>query len=101
MSDDMPKRIEVIFQDATHNLRFFKQQQWTVTNYALAAYAALIRGSAHCEQVGPPRKSDCHRRHRLVPLTALWFCRAYIDLFENLEAALNGFMKNTLSVRSA
>ena len=35
---DMPKRMEAIFQDASHNLRFFKQQQWTVTNYALVAY---------------------------------------------------------------
>ena len=30
---DMPKRMEAIFQDAnSNNLRFFKQQQWTVTN---------------------------------------------------------------------
>ena len=35
MPDEMPKRIEMIFQDAVDNLRFIKQQEWTVTNYAL------------------------------------------------------------------
>ena len=35
MSDKMPRRIEMIFQDAVDNLRFIKQQEWTVTNYAL------------------------------------------------------------------
>lgn len=42
MSDELPRRIELIFQDAVNNIRFFKGQQWTVTNYAFAAYAALV-----------------------------------------------------------
>jgi len=42
MSEDMPKRIEIIFQDATDNLRFLKQQQWIITRYALTAYSALF-----------------------------------------------------------
>jgi hypothetical protein len=42
MTDDMPKRIELLFQDAVDNLRFVKQQQWTVTNYAFLAYSALV-----------------------------------------------------------
>jgi hypothetical protein len=42
MSEEMPKRIELVYQDAVENLRFFKQQQWTVTNYAFLTYAALI-----------------------------------------------------------
>ena len=53
MSDDMPKRIEVIFQDAPHNLRFIKQQEWTVTNYALAAYAALFALAHIAKDTGP------------------------------------------------
>jgi hypothetical protein len=43
MSEEMPKRIEMIYEDATDNLRFLKQQQWTITRYALTAYAALFR----------------------------------------------------------
>jgi hypothetical protein len=42
MFEEMPKRIELIFQDAFDNLRFFKQQQWIITRYALTAYAALF-----------------------------------------------------------
>jgi len=42
MSEEMPKRIEMIYEDATDNLRFLKQQQWTITRYALTAYAALF-----------------------------------------------------------
>src|SRR6476469_9894925 len=42
MSEEMPKRIELVYQDAVENLRFLKQQQWTVTNYAFLTYAALI-----------------------------------------------------------
>ena len=42
MFEEMPKRIEMIFQDAFDNLRFFKQQQWIITSYALTAYAALF-----------------------------------------------------------
>ena len=42
MPDDMPKRIELMFQDAVDNLRFFKQQQWAITNYAFLIYSALV-----------------------------------------------------------
>jgi hypothetical protein len=42
MPEEMPRRIEMIHKDAVDNLRFIKQQEWTVTNYALAAYAALF-----------------------------------------------------------
>jgi hypothetical protein len=39
--DDMPKRVEMLYQDARANLGFIKHQQWRVTSYALTAYAAL------------------------------------------------------------
>ena len=42
MPDDMPKRIELMYQDAVDNLRFFKQQQWAITNYAFLIYSALV-----------------------------------------------------------
>ena len=34
MGDELPRRIELIYQDAVENIRFFKAQQWTITNYA-------------------------------------------------------------------
>jgi hypothetical protein len=40
--DHLPKRIGLVYQDAVDNIRFFKSQQWTVTNYAFVAYAALV-----------------------------------------------------------
>jgi hypothetical protein len=39
--DDFPSRINALYGDAVQSLRFFKQQQWSVTNYALAVYAAV------------------------------------------------------------
>ena len=37
----IPDQILAIYQDAVDNLRFVKQQQWRVTNYALLVYAAV------------------------------------------------------------
>ena len=38
----MPKHIEMLYQDAVDNVRFAKQQQWSVTYYALLVYAAVF-----------------------------------------------------------
>ena len=43
---EMPKRVEIVYQDALKNLAFIKQQEWTVTRYALTAYGALFAVSA-------------------------------------------------------
>ena len=37
-----PERISALYHDAVESLRFFKRQQWTVTNYVLAIYAAVF-----------------------------------------------------------
>ena len=39
---EMPKHVEVCYTDAIRNLIFLKQQQVTVTNYAIAAYAGMV-----------------------------------------------------------
>jgi hypothetical protein len=43
-----------VYQDAVDNIRFSKQQQWRVTNYALLIYAAayLLRGDAPLNTCG-------------------------------------------------
>jgi hypothetical protein len=41
MTDELPYRIRLLFEDGVNNLRFFKQQQWVITNYALVAYGAI------------------------------------------------------------
>jgi hypothetical protein len=46
---DIPKRAELLYKDAVDNLRFFKQQQWSITRYALAAYGALYAVSKIAE----------------------------------------------------
>ena len=41
MGAEMPDKITTLWQDAVDNIRFFKQQQWRVTNYAALIYAAF------------------------------------------------------------
>lgn len=52
--DNFPKRVSALYQDAVENLRFFKRQQWGVTNYALLIYAAVY--FLRCEPF-PPLKA--------------------------------------------
>lgn len=40
--DPFPRHVQALYQDAVDNLRFAKQQQWNVTNYAALVYAALF-----------------------------------------------------------
>lgn len=42
MSEEKTKRLELIYQDATTNLRFLKQQEWVITTYALTAYLCSL-----------------------------------------------------------
>ena len=39
---DFPDRVSALYHDAVESLRFYKQQQWSVTNYALLIYAAIF-----------------------------------------------------------
>jgi hypothetical protein len=38
---ELPKQIELMYEDTLENIMFVKKQQWAVTGYALAAEAAL------------------------------------------------------------
>ncbi|MFN3655690.1 MAG: hypothetical protein ACK4UO_00380 [Pseudolabrys sp.] len=40
--DEFPKRIDIAYNDAIGNLKFFKNQQWQITRYVLLADAALF-----------------------------------------------------------
>lgn len=40
-TNNFPPRLQVFYQDCADNIRFLKQQQWRVTNYALLIYAAV------------------------------------------------------------
>jgi len=42
MVGELPNHIELIYKNAEDNLRFIKQQQWSITRYALTAYSALF-----------------------------------------------------------
>jgi hypothetical protein len=82
MSEEMPKRIEMIFQDATENLRFLKQQQWIITRYALTAYAALFAVMLAL---------DNERSHALI-LVAVWLVAVFsIAILFNFILALKKF----------
>jgi hypothetical protein len=39
---DFPERVSALYHDAVDSLRFYKQQQWNVTNYCLLVYAAVF-----------------------------------------------------------
>jgi hypothetical protein len=41
-----PEQALAVFNHAGEEIRFFKSQQWHVTNYALGAYAALVAVAA-------------------------------------------------------
>jgi len=41
MTKEMRGHVEIAYKDAIDNIQFCKRQQWVVTNYAIAAYAAL------------------------------------------------------------
>lgn len=47
---DMPKRIEIVYKDALDNIAFLKKQQWIITGYGIAVFAALF---AIAERVKP------------------------------------------------
>jgi hypothetical protein len=93
MSDDMPKRIEVIFQDATHNLRFFKQQQWTVTNYALAAYAALFAVAHIVKQADPPLRVIVMAAIVLVAAYSIAVLMSFVDSLEKFRDRIEWIYK--------
>jgi hypothetical protein len=93
MSDDMPKRIEVIFQDATHNLRFFKQQEWTVTNYALAAYAALFAVAHIAKQAGPPLRVIVIAAIVLVAAYSIAILLSFVDSLEKFRGRIEWIYK--------
>ena len=42
MVGELPNHIELIYKNAEDNLRFIKQQQWSIARYALTAYGALF-----------------------------------------------------------
>jgi len=42
MTQKFNEQMAALYQDAVENLRFLKQQQWSVTNYAVLIYAAAI-----------------------------------------------------------
>jgi hypothetical protein len=42
MVGELPNHIELIYKNAEDNLRFIKQQQWSIARYAVTAYGALF-----------------------------------------------------------
>jgi hypothetical protein len=58
-------QIGALYQDAVESLRFFKQQQWKVTNYALLIYATIYIVRKEME--------TCAGKFTLVAIASLTF----------------------------
>jgi hypothetical protein len=39
---EMPKRIEIVYQEALDNISFIKKQEWIVAGYGLTIHAAVV-----------------------------------------------------------
>ena len=79
-SNDFPKGLELVFADANDNIRFTKQQEWTITRNALTAYAALFTVANVIEAA----------RDRVLLIIAVWLVFAFnalvlFSLKESLE----------------
>jgi hypothetical protein len=84
-SGGVPERLALIFQNASENVWFLKQQQWRVTNYALLAYAALF-ALRHYNAV-EPTATDI----RVLRLCLLAIAAFQLALLINLQFSLQKF----------
>jgi hypothetical protein len=68
MVGELPNHIELICKNAEDNLRFIKQQQWSITRYALTAYGALFVVAKTIRAECAPRRLVGCRFQRVDPL---------------------------------
>jgi len=48
-TDDEAQDLRLIFEHSTNEIRFLKSQQWTITNYVVAIYVAVLAVSSILE----------------------------------------------------
>jgi hypothetical protein len=92
---DLTKPIEAVYKDAVDNLRFIKQQEWTVTRYALTAYAALFAVAKIA-----PNASDkifLIAATCLVALFSLMILCSLLDSLEKFRSRIGWVYKNYFS----
>lgn len=50
--NEMPPQMQAVYKDAIDNLIFLKRQQWTITNYVIAAFVGIYAISGSCDLSG-------------------------------------------------
>lgn len=53
--------LELLYQDAIDNIRFYKQQQWTITNYGFLLYVAIAALHEKFLLAGQPKPTDLEK----------------------------------------
>jgi hypothetical protein len=77
---EMPKRLQMVYQDALDNLKFIKQQEWAIVRYEGAAFAALVA-------VSRAINATCGEKlvfTVLILATTAYSCRILISFIESL-----------------
>ena len=93
---EMPKRIQMAYKDALDNIAFLKRQQWIITNYSFAAYAALY---FLCKETHP--NNSVRFLIAFIIVIVASYCVAVLSSFEDgmkkFRARLNWIYKNQFS----
>ena len=76
MPKKITRQIEIAYKDALDNLMFLKQQEWAITRYALAVYAALFALRAAL------KSTDIDRVLEIIVIVAAVFATSYLVSFE-------------------
>lgn len=80
---EMPKPVEISFEDAVNNIMFIKRQQWVITNYAIA-----VQGGIYIVGNIPPFGSDIGK----IFVTILSVAACLLNLW-GLRILQRGIMK--------
>lgn len=95
MVGELPNHIELIYKNAEDNLRFIKQQQWSIARYALTAYGALF-------VVAKTIRAECADKVLLV--LAAWLVAVFSVLILwsliELMATFRGRIANSTGLQS-
>lgn len=98
--EDFSEGLKLIFTDAVENLRFLKQQQWSIVRYALTAYGALFAIAAVLK-VEDDRKFIFLAAVMMVLAFAMMILASMRDAFAKFRDRLKWIYANRLQTEQA
>src|ERR1044071_9524053 len=89
---ELPKRFEMVYRDAVANIMFNKGQQWVVTNYSVAACAAIVGIVRFLALPTAPAKCVLSMARWSYRLEASICCSSHRSAWLAIARAYNGFI---------